>query len=171
MVSKTQTHRVGRNSSSIAGAICDFRQSRLRRSSKLSLSYTESNEQLVSSIKKMMKMNDRYLISEIQSSPTWPGLTHFRFDLGQLTLFVPAGSLCPTRPAGRYFSSVCMVRSPKHLSLVSRDEPYRPHPRGKALVCEHVVQQTGVPIKQIRKNQWHIRVYRPTGHELASVKM
>ena len=146
-MSKTQTHRVGRNSSSIAGAICDFRQSRLRRSSKLSLSYTESNEQLVSSIKKMMKMNDRYLVSEIYSSPTWPGLAHFRFDLRHLTLFVPAGFLCPTRPDGRYFSSLCMVRSPKHLSLVSRDEPYRPHPRGKALVCEHVVQQTGVPIK------------------------
>ena len=47
------------------GAICDFRQSLLRRSSKLSSPYTESNEQLVSSIEKMMKMNYRYLISEI----------------------------------------------------------------------------------------------------------
>ena len=134
MVSKTQTHRVGRNSSSIAGAICDFRQSLLRRSSKLSSPYNESNEQLVSSIKKMMKMNYRYLISEIQSSPTWHGLKHFRFDLGHLTLFVPAGFLCPTRPDGRYFSSLCMIRSPKHLSPEFGDEPYRPQPRRKAFI-------------------------------------
>ena len=138
MVCSKQAHRFWRNSSSIAGAICDFRQSRLRRSSKLSLSYTESNEQLVSSIKKMMKMNYRYLISEIQSSPIQHGLTHFRFDLGHLTRFVPAGFLCPTRPDGRYFSSLCMIRPPKHLSPVSRDEPYRPHPRPKALAAEHI---------------------------------
>ena len=138
MVSKTQTHRIGRNSSSIAGAICDFRQSRLRRSSKLSLSYTESNEQLVSSITKMMKMNYRYLISEIQSSPIWHGLTHFRFDLGHLTRFVPAGFLCPTRPDGRYFSSLCMIRSPKHLSPEFADEFYRSHPRAKAFIAEHM---------------------------------
>ena len=147
MAWRKQAHRFGRNSSSIAGAICDFGQSRLRRSSNLSSPYTESNEKLMSSIKKMMKMNYRYLISEIWSSPTWHGLTHFRFDLGHLLRFVPAGFLCPTRPDGRYFSSLCMIRSPKHLSPEFGDETYRPDLRGKALVCEHVVQQTGVPVK------------------------
>ena len=118
MVSKTQTHRVGRNSSSIAGAICDFRQSRLRRSSKLSSPYTESNEQLVSSIKKMMKMNYRYLISDIShsrhgmdaqiSAVTWDIL----LASFQLDSYVPRTQLVANfRPCVWSGSLILLVRS------------------------------------------------------------
>ena len=40
-----------------------------------------------------------------------------------------------------------MLQALEHLSPEFGDETYRPDLRGKALVCEHVVQRMGVPIR------------------------